>query len=530
MAHPKRRWYGPGPNAARYDPPMSALRAVVLFAVGPIAVALFAVWLLGRDLGADSLRGDEAMYAEVVLDSREAGRWLPPRLRGEPFVNKPPGGLLAIAASFRWLGEGAFAARIPAVASGVATVLLLGAWGTLRIGPVAGLLAPLLFVTAPVALGRHALRGGTFDATVALLVTAALLAHLESLRPGRERCFRATLVAAAVATLFKSMAGPALIAGAVLAVELAAGLRPGRRGPALARGLTRAGAVLAVGLAVLAALTLAALAAGVEDAVDRMVVWDLLRRNLERVHPSHAGAWWFYLDRLAKDFGPLLCLLVPLAAATSSSRDESAQRTASGLPLAAGLLAAAAALLLLLSVSASKLRWYGLQLVPAISLAVAAGASQLARDRPRGVRAALAAALLVAVAVRIEWAVRRTETRPRRTVLDRAEAAARSTPGALLSAAPGLDPFVAVGREGYAWDEAASNAFYLRLAREGAGARAGSPRACTLTLAPVDAATDAASGARLALPADEGPFVLLDGCDGRVIAALAGATQTSDSR
>jgi 4-amino-4-deoxy-L-arabinose transferase-like glycosyltransferase len=507
---------------------VSALRVVGLFAIGPIAVALFAAWLLGRDLGADSLRGDEAMYAEVVLDSREAGRWLPPRLRGEPFVNKPPGGLLAIAASFRCLGEGAFAARFPAVVSGVVTVLVLGAWATRRIGPVAGLLAPLLFVTAPVALGRHTLRGGTFDATVALLVTAALLAHLECLRAGRERWFRATLVAAAAATLFKSMAGPALIAGAVLAVELAVGFRSGRHRPALARGLARAGAILAAGLAVLAALTVAALAAGVADAVDRMVVWDLLRRNFERVHPSHAGAWWFYFDRLARDFGPLLVLLVPLAAATFGTRRETEEGSAPALPLAAGLLAAAAALILMLSVSASKLRWYGLQLVPMISLAVAAGAAWLARGRPRGVRAALAAALLVAVAVRVEWAIRRTETRPRRTVLDRAEAAARSTPGARLTATPGLDPFAAVGRGGYAWDEAASNAFYLRLARE--SSVAGAAGHCTVTLVPVAAAPDAASGLRLALPADEGPFVLLDGCDGRVIAALAGAAQTSDSR
>jgi 4-amino-4-deoxy-L-arabinose transferase-like glycosyltransferase len=508
---------------------MSSVRLVTGLTVS--VVALFSAWLLFRDLGADSLRGDEAMYAEVVLDSRTDGRWVPPVLRGEPFVNKPPGGLLALAAGFAVLGDGETAARVPAAVAGVALAILIATWGAARLGPFAGAFAATLFVTAPVALGRHALRGGTFDAAVALLVTVAVLAHLESLRPGRERWFRLTPGLAAVATLFKSMAGPALIAGAVLATEVAGscGSRGVRAG--LLGGLRRAVAVFGAGIAVLASLTAAAAAGGVDDAFDRMVVWDLLRRNLERVHPSHVGPWWFYLDRMTKDFGPLLILLlVPPAALVVRRRhpgDSAGPDRAASIGLA--LLAATGSVLLLLSISASKLRWYGLQLVPLTSLAVAAGACQLVRGRSRTVRGALVAALAVALAVRIEWAVRRTDTPPRRTLLDRAEAAVRSIPGARLVAAPGLDLFATVGHDDYAWDEAASNAFYLRLAREPSVPHSGGRAPCEVLLAPATAAADARVH-RLGLPAGEGPFELIDGCGGEVVAALGAESQTSDNR
>ena len=66
---------------------MSALRAIGLF-----AVALFAAWLLGRDLGADSLRGDEAMYAEdVVFESND-------RCNQENLIAQLAGGVRALCA------------------------------------------------------------------------------------------------------------------------------------------------------------------------------------------------------------------------------------------------------------------------------------------------------------------------------------------------------------------------------------------------------------------------------------------------
>jgi hypothetical protein len=282
---------------------------------------------------------------------------------------------------------------------------------------------------------------------------------------------------------------------------------------------------------VLAILTLTATAGGVDDALDRMVVWDLLQRNLERVHSSHDGPGWFYLDRLTRDFGPLLILLlVPPAAfvvrrSTPGDRAGSSARGLVGLALVASVVA----MVFLLSMSASKLRWYGFQLVPLTSLAIAAGACQLARGRAWRVQVSIVAALVVALAVRVEWAIRRTETPPRRTLLDRALDRARSLPGARVVATPGLDVFAAVGRDGYAWDEAASNAFYLRLAREPSVATAGGPAPCEVVLAPAAAAPDDGSH-QLALPAGEGPFVLVDRCDGAVVATLRAGSQTSDSR
>ncbi|GMU65454.1 MAG: hypothetical protein AMXMBFR36_17280 [Acidobacteriota bacterium] len=500
---------------------VSRLRTVVqTIAVTGIACGIG--WLLFRNLGADSLRGDEALYAEVVLDSRASGSWLPTVLRGEAWVNKPPGGLLTMAASFRVLGVSEEAARAPAAVGGLLCVLLVFVWGAARLGAVAGALAATIVATAPVALGWHAFRAATFDAATALLVTAAVLAHLESLEPGRERLFRLTVALSALSTLLKSLAGPALIATAGVAIELCRGLRERRPREATRRAAIRAGAVLAAGIAVLGFLIAAASLGGLDDAVGRMVGWDLLRRNLARVHPSHAGPWWFYLDRLVLDFGPLLALLLPAAWSFRSGGAQAAPPLAAPRLAPVELLAAAAAIVVILSLSASKLRWYALQVLPLAALAIAAGFVVLARGRSRLVKFALAAALTVVVAERASFALRRTATPPRRTHLDRALEETRRIPGARLVSAAGLDPFAAVGRGAYAWDEASSNSFYLRLAREALAATEAPAAGCTVTLVARSAATAEPGAPRLELPPDEGPFALVDGCDGRIVAALGG--------
>jgi 4-amino-4-deoxy-L-arabinose transferase-like glycosyltransferase len=502
--------------------PAALARTVALSAAGA-ALALAAGWLLFRNLGADSLRGDEALYAEVVLDSRAAGSWLPPVLRGEPWVNKPPGGLLMMAASFRLLGVDEEAARAPAALCGLLCVLLVFAWGAARLGAAAGALAAAIVATAPVALGWHAFRAATFDAATALLVTAAVLAHLESLEPGRERRFRITVALAALSTLLKSLAGPALIAAAGIGLELCHGVAERRPRAAARRAMMRGGAVLAAGGAVLGSLVAAASVAGLEDAAARMIGWDLLQRNLSRVHPSHAGPWWFYLERLALDFGPLLVLALPAAWTIRSARATPAPARDPRAFAAAGLLAAAAAMTLVLSLSASKLRWYALQALPTTALALAAGLTVLARGRGRLARAALAAAALVAVATRVEFALRRTSTPPRRTELHRAIEVVRRAPGTRLEAAPDLDPFAAAGLAAYAPDEAASNSFYLRLAREPTLAPDAGTAPCAVTLTAGPTALAPSAPPRRALPPEEGPFVLLDGCGGQVVAALAAA-------
>jgi 4-amino-4-deoxy-L-arabinose transferase-like glycosyltransferase len=484
------------------------------------AIAWSAGWLLWRNLGADSLRGDEALYAEVVLDSRAAGSWLPTILRGEPWVNKPPGGPLLMAASFRLLGVSEEAARAPAALGGLLCVLLVFAWGAARLGAVAGAIAAAIVATAPVALGWHAFRAATFDAATALLVTAAVLVHLDSLEPGREGLFRCTVALAALSTLLKSLAGPALIAAAGIGIELCRGLRELRPRAAARRAAMRAGAVLAAGGAVLGGLVIAASRAGLEDAAARMIGWDLLQRNLSRVHPSHAGPWWFYLERLALDFGPLLVLALPAAWTLRRAPPAVAPARRPGEFAAAELLAAAAAMILVLTLSASKLRWYALQTLPTTALALAAGLGVLARRRGRLARLALAAAALAVLATRIEFALRRTATPPRRTVLDRALEAVQRTPGGRLVAVPGLDPFATAGRAGYLPDEASSNSFYLRLAREASPPEAGSAP-CAVTLAHRAASLAPPAPPSRALPPEEGPFLLLDGCGGRVVAELA---------
>ncbi|MBP1643434.1 MAG: putative glycosyl transferase, partial [Acidobacteria bacterium] len=348
---------------------LPARAGVVLLAAG---VAALAAYLLFHRLGAGSLLGDEARYAAVVAETRAAGGPPPWRLGGEPYVDKPPLGLLLLEASLATLGGDELAARLPAAAAGLATALLLFALGARWSHPLAGAVAALLYVSTPTALGRHALRGATFDALLVLLVVAAAAAWIESLRRDRPRTFRITLALAGAAALVKSVVAAALLAATVLAAELVLAAAAGK---SRRRALGRAAALAAVGAGVLAAWIGALMAAGVPDAAQRLIGFDLVQRARTGVDPGHLEPASRYLELAVADFGWALLLPLPVAVALFAAwrRRETAE-----LAVAAALLAWPLAMGALLSASASKLPWYALPAWAGLALAAGAGTGHLA--------------------------------------------------------------------------------------------------------------------------------------------------------
>lgn len=82
----------------------------------------------------------------VARDMVETGRFHPPYLAGEPYLNKPPlfHGLVAV--SFRVFGEGRVSARLPAVLAGVLAVLMTAVLTSRAAGPAAGFASGLLLL------------------------------------------------------------------------------------------------------------------------------------------------------------------------------------------------------------------------------------------------------------------------------------------------------------------------------------------------------------------------------------------------
>ena len=68
---------------------------------------------------------DEATYAEVAHEAVANHSYLDFTWNGQAYAKKPPLLFWAMVASFKVLGESEFAARLPSVAAGLATLLLI---------------------------------------------------------------------------------------------------------------------------------------------------------------------------------------------------------------------------------------------------------------------------------------------------------------------------------------------------------------------------------------------------------------------
>jgi 4-amino-4-deoxy-L-arabinose transferase-like glycosyltransferase len=145
---------------------------------------------------------DEGFYASAAWEMRQAGDWLTPRFRGEPWFEKPPLLYWLMMGSMRLFGENEFALRLPSVLLFGLTLVLLVMWGERRLGAGVGVLAGLLFALAPLSLllARLALT----DMALCCWLTLALIALWEA----RERPLPWSLVGGAAVGLAVLTKGP----------------------------------------------------------------------------------------------------------------------------------------------------------------------------------------------------------------------------------------------------------------------------------------------------------------------------------
>jgi 4-amino-4-deoxy-L-arabinose transferase-like glycosyltransferase len=193
-------------------------RAPALFLL--LAVACLLLFPL---LGTEGLTDpDESAYAESVREMAERGDWLVPHLYGQPLLDKPILIYWVMGASFRLLGEGELAARLPSALAAIA--LLLAVW---RLGKlvhqsdIAGLLSALVLASSLefVLLGRAAVT----DMLLTLFCTLAILCYVETLWGQGSRLL--PLAGAAflgIAVLTKGPVGlliPGMVLGACMAAS-----------------------------------------------------------------------------------------------------------------------------------------------------------------------------------------------------------------------------------------------------------------------------------------------------------------------
>ena len=149
------------------------------FALAP--VALLAVWLaatLGTVGAYRFIEPDEGRNAGAALEVATRGGWTLPRYDGLPLLDKPPLWFDLAAAAMLVAGPSELAARLPSLLATALTVALTGAFAARLFGRAAAAPAALALAGTPLVTAYAGI--AIFDATMALFVTAALMAGYQA--------------------------------------------------------------------------------------------------------------------------------------------------------------------------------------------------------------------------------------------------------------------------------------------------------------------------------------------------------------
>jgi len=147
-------------------------------------VIAFAATLFAIGLTAPLLDPQETRYAHIPLEMADAGDWTIPRLRGQPYLDKPPLLYWLVGAAYAAVGPSDGAARtVPALAA-VGTIAVTGWWGRRRFGPLGGFAAACVLALSPGFV--YYARLLTFDGPLTLWVTVSLAAA-DVARLGRNK-------------------------------------------------------------------------------------------------------------------------------------------------------------------------------------------------------------------------------------------------------------------------------------------------------------------------------------------------------
>ena len=153
---------------------------------------------------------DEPRYAGCTREMRERGDWILPTFNGEPRYHKPILIYWLMRAGFAVGGDNPFGARLVSALAGTGTCLLVLSLGRTMFGSKIGLLAGLMYATAPIVVVESKL--ATTDATLALFVVGAQRILWELNKGPSRRLAAGFWVLLGLATLTKGPIGPLLIA------------------------------------------------------------------------------------------------------------------------------------------------------------------------------------------------------------------------------------------------------------------------------------------------------------------------------
>jgi 4-amino-4-deoxy-L-arabinose transferase-like glycosyltransferase len=271
-------------NAQPYAPGMG-WRAWALHHAWVLPIVMVAAWLRFAGTSSHFLYGDEAEYAIVARYlSRDPLYLAYPAIEGlgaTPFVSQPPLLLYLEALSIRILGPTDFAALLPSLVLGTATVVALYALGHRLGGRFLGLSAAAVLAVLPFDI--QITRKAMLDAGYTFFLVLAAYFLVAWVQERRRRYAVGTGVAVACAALSKlpgMLAGPAvlLVFLYVLAVALA------RRDAKQAKELAIQAGLGAAPIAVAAALYVALL--WYLSALQNL--WVKLLWQLGRVDVAHA--------------------------------------------------------------------------------------------------------------------------------------------------------------------------------------------------------------------------------------------------
>jgi len=338
---------------------------------------------------------DEATYAEVVHEAIANHRYLDFTWNGQPYLKKPPLLFWSMVGSFKVFGESELAARLPSVATGLATLVLIYLIGAGAAGRLAGAVAAII----PLQFYFFVARGGRDCATDGPLLCFITLAMYGLMRAPERRRFSALAGAASgLAILSKGLAGTIPLIIAPLAIVVVPGFE--------AIGVGGIAVIFGCAAAVAAPWYL-------YEAVYNPLFWtsfighETLARVVSHLEDeTHSG--WYTLHVFAKEVRFLWPLILPAGAMAAVAARRGGIR-----PILTGLGGATKLWILWLVVAfgaacavQTKLPWYVLPaLVPSALLAGTVVARAL--EYRGAMRGGVAAAAILAIAVIVAGAPQR---------------------------------------------------------------------------------------------------------------------------
>jgi 4-amino-4-deoxy-L-arabinose transferase-like glycosyltransferase len=371
----------------------------VLF-IGLVLVIAVSGWIIFDCLGCASFFGDEAIYANVSLDTLQTGVWLPLHYDGRPYFDKPPLKITLVTVLFKFFGVGELIARLPDGLFGVATIALTYLLAARWYGVATGLLAAAVLLGAESYIIEHGVRDSCQDSLITLLASIVLWAWIrvrEDIHRRRFWWWAAALSAMSVG-LCKNMLG-ILFGLVILAIEILPVITHRRRTESFVAALK-----LVMATVVVFALYSVVMIPLTGGQYTRKLYEDVFVRATTGLDPGHLNGPGFYLQRLAGDFGWWLLLLAPALVVVIGFRRRDRDTSARFLSAWVVLVVAG------FSVPVSKLPWYIYPAYPALSLVVAVGGRELMRlARWRFFQAALASVLLLLAAIRVAGVARAVE-------------------------------------------------------------------------------------------------------------------------